>query len=320
MKKFIITIILLAACSVHAQTDEKENLKQINQSVISSYKNQKFDEALEFAQQAVELSVKIYGAESRETAAAYTNLAAICQQKRKLKESIENTQKAIDVYRKIPNFRGQELIESYEALAYSQFLSGRETESQANYSNALEASEKMFGKDSKEGFLPSLNLANIYARDRNFEKADEYYLKTFALAIKNFGKEAREIEQIGDSRTCLFAGQKLGKEEKIFNEAKDKLFGNIPGQSEIINGKAISLPKPPYPEEARKQRLSGTVAVKVTIDEQGNVLEVKSICRNDVLGIVSEDAAKGAKFVPATKDGKPTKITGIIIYNFLPPR
>ncbi len=68
MKKLLITIILLTICSTHAQTDEKETLKQLNQKVITSYRNQKFDEALKLAQQAVDLSLKIYGAEQPETA------------------------------------------------------------------------------------------------------------------------------------------------------------------------------------------------------------------------------------------------------------
>lgn len=320
MKKIVVTIILLAACSVHAQTDEKETLKQINQNVVSYYKDQKFDEALKLAQQALDLSVKIYGTESRETAVAYTNLGAIYQQKNKLKDSIENLQKAVDIYQKIPNYRGAELISIYQTLAYSQFLNGKETESQTSYLNALEMSERLFGKESKENFTPSLNLANTYARRKNFEKADEFYLKAYALAIKNFGREAKQIEQIRDSRTCLLAGQKPGDEKtKNFDEAKDKLFGKTAGQSEVINGKALSLPKPSYPAEAREKRLSGTVPVKVTIDEQGNVIETKSICRDDVLGKVSEESAKGAKFVPTIKDGKPAKVTGIIIYNFIAP-
>jgi TonB family protein len=33
MKKLVITIMLLTVCSIQAQTDEKENLEQINQKV-----------------------------------------------------------------------------------------------------------------------------------------------------------------------------------------------------------------------------------------------------------------------------------------------
>ena len=39
----------------------------------------------------------------------------------------------------------------------------------------------------------------------------------------------------------------------------------------ILNGKAIKLPKPAYPAEAKAARAGGTVRIKVTIDEDGNV-------------------------------------------------
>ncbi len=102
MKKIVITIIFLAACSVHAQTDEKETLKQISQNVVSSYKDQKFDEALKLAQQALDLSVKIYGTESRETAVAYTNLGAIYQQKNKLKIQLKISKGRLKFIKRIP--------------------------------------------------------------------------------------------------------------------------------------------------------------------------------------------------------------------------
>lgn len=320
MKKLIFIIVLSTVCFAQAQTDDNETLKQINQNVVSSYKNQKFDEALKFAQQAVDLSVKIYGVENREIAVAYANLGAIYQKKRKFKESIEFLEKAIDVYQKTPNFKGVGLIEAYETLAYSQFLSGKETESQTSYTKAVEVSERIFGKESKESFPPILSLANAYARDRNFEKADEYYLKSYASAIKNFGKEAKEIELIENSRTCLLIMQKVpGEKEKIFDEAKNKLFGVDVVRTGVVNGKAISLPKPQYPAEAREKRLSGTASIRVTINEQGNVIETKSICRNDVLERAAEASAKEAKFAPTLIDGKPVKVTGIIVYNFIAP-
>ena len=39
----------------------------------------------------------------------------------------------------------------------------------------------------------------------------------------------------------------------------------------VLNGKAISLPKPAYPPIARQAHAAGTVVVQVTIDENGNV-------------------------------------------------
>lgn len=322
MKILVFLVILATVFSARAQTidAERETLIKLNETVVSLYRGQKFDEALKAARQAVDLSVKIYGGDRIQTAIAYTNLGAIYREKRKFDESIENLQKAADIYRKIPNLKSAQTITAFETLAYSQFLDGRKPEAEASYLKAVEIAESSFGEQSRESFSPLLSSANFYARDGKFEKADDFYLKAYAAAIKNFGKKGKETEQIGDSRVCLFGGQKIGDDkEKAFSAARDKLFGvDAAEKSGIINGKALSLPRPPYPAEAREKRLGGAASVKVTIDEQGNVVEVKSICRSDVLGKAAEEAARGAKFSPTIKDGKPVKVTGIIVYNFVP--
>ncbi len=40
----------------------------------------------------------------------------------------------------------------------------------------------------------------------------------------------------------------------------------------VVNGKAITLAKPAYPAAARAVGAQGAVNVKVTIDEEGNVI------------------------------------------------
>ncbi len=319
MKKLLITIILLTLCSVHAQTDEKETLKQLNQKVIASYRNQKFDEALKLAQQAVDSSLRIYGAEQPETAETYRNLGVMYQETKKYKQSTENLQKAVNIYQKMFDSKYEELVLAYQILAYSQFLDNKKEESEANYLKAVEASENKFGKESKESFLATLNLANIYARLKNFEKANEFYLKSYALAIKKFGRESNEFEQVEDSRSCLVSAPRTNSEsERVFNEARKKILGENDEQgSRILNGKAKSLPLTPYPFEAKSRRISGMVSVRVKIDEQGNVIEARTVCGHPILGRASEQAARGAKFAPTLKDGKPVKTSGIIVYNFV---
>ena len=216
--------------------------------------------------------------------------------------------------------KSRELVTAYEALAVSQTLDGSRKEAEPNYLKAIETAESKFGKESKESFSPSLNLANFYARDKKFEKADEFYLKSYAVAIKNYEKEGREIEQIDDSRSCLVVGRGAGAESyKAFREAREKLFGKRAlEEAGVLNGKAKSLPKPPYPSEAREKRLGGSISIRVKIDEQGNVTEARTICGNPILAKGSEDSARGAKFEPTLIDGKPVKVSGIIVYNFVP--
>src|SRR5215813_8850527 len=44
----------------------------------------------------------------------------------------------------------------------------------------------------------------------------------------------------------------------------------------VLNGKAISLPKPQYPAEAKTAGVGGVVRVEVLIDENGNVESAKA--------------------------------------------
>jgi protein TonB len=85
----------------------------------------------------------------------------------------------------------------------------------------------------------------------------------------------------------------------------------------VLNGKAISLPKPAYPPIARQAHASGTVVVQVTIDENGNVISATPVSGHPLLRAVSAAAARGARFSPTKLSGQPVKVTGVITYNFV---
>lgn len=85
----------------------------------------------------------------------------------------------------------------------------------------------------------------------------------------------------------------------------------------VLNGKAISLPRPEYPAEARAAKASGTVVVQVTIDEYGNVISAKAISGHPLLQQASVSAASQAKFSPTYLMGESVKVTGVITYNFV---
>ena len=85
----------------------------------------------------------------------------------------------------------------------------------------------------------------------------------------------------------------------------------------VLNGKAISLPKPAYPPIARAAHASGTVVVQVTIDENGNVISAHAVSGHPLLQAVAVGAARQAKFSPTKLSGQPVKVTGVIQYNFV---
>ena len=86
----------------------------------------------------------------------------------------------------------------------------------------------------------------------------------------------------------------------------------------VLNGKAISLPKPAYPAIAKAARASGTVSVQVTIDEAGRVISARAVGGHPLLQAAAVQAANGARFSPTLLSGQPVKVTGVINYNFVP--
>jgi TonB family protein len=85
----------------------------------------------------------------------------------------------------------------------------------------------------------------------------------------------------------------------------------------VLNGKAISLPKPAYPAIARAARASGTVTVQVTVDESGKVISARAVSGHPLLQQSAVQAAYGARFSPTQLSGQPVKVTGVVTYNFV---
>jgi TonB family protein len=106
----------------------------------------------------------------------------------------------------------------------------------------------------------------------------------------------------------------------------------------VLNGKAVSLPKPEFPAEAKSAHVSGVVRVQITINEAGVVESAKAVtddeeCDQDetrsgsdrcrgliLLRDSAERAAIQARFSPTLLSGNPVKVNGLIAYNFVADR
>ena len=86
----------------------------------------------------------------------------------------------------------------------------------------------------------------------------------------------------------------------------------------VVNGKATNLVKPPYPAAARAVRAAGAVNVQVTIDENGNVISASAVSGHPLLRAAAVQAARSSKFSPTMLSGQAVKVTGVIVYNFVP--
>jgi VWFA-related protein/TonB family protein len=87
----------------------------------------------------------------------------------------------------------------------------------------------------------------------------------------------------------------------------------------VLNGKALSLPKPLYPPTAKNSGVTGTVIIEVLIDEGGKVISARAISGPQMLQAVAVQAARQAKFSPTKLSGEPVQVLGTITYSFVRP-
>jgi protein TonB len=84
----------------------------------------------------------------------------------------------------------------------------------------------------------------------------------------------------------------------------------------VVNGIAISLPKPSYPQIAKTAGIKGQVTVQVLIDETGKVISATVLNGHPLLRNAAQQAALQARFNPTRLSEVPVKVNGIINYNF----
>lgn len=84
----------------------------------------------------------------------------------------------------------------------------------------------------------------------------------------------------------------------------------------VLNGTAINLPPPAYPDAAKRMRTAGTVVVEVVLDETGKVVSAIATTGPQILRDAAVQAALKARFSPTKLSGQPVKVSGVINYKF----
>lgn len=123
-----------------------------------------------------------------------------------------------------------------------------------------------------------------------------------------------ELETVKSEPVSEHCGCASGESDSV-TPASDSSKAPIHGG--VLNGKAISLPKPPYPAIARAARATGTVSVQVVVDERGCIKSARAVSGHPLLQMAAVQAAWKACFSPTRLQGQPVKVSGVITYNFV---
>jgi TonB family protein len=202
--------------------------------------------------------------------------------------------------------------EAHYYLGNSYFRMYRDSDAVKAYKQAIEL--------SPNHLLAYNNLGTAYHRLGDFKQALTSYEKAlqikpdYAEAIFGLGVVYLELK---DRDAALKQHERLAA---IDPKRADKLYDYINSKISlpVLNGKALSIPKPSYPSIARSAHASGVVVVWVSVDETGKVISASAVTGDRLLRSAAVDAAKLARFAPVMLNGQPVKITGLITYNFVP--
>lgn len=96
------------------------------------------------------------------------------------------------------------------------------------------------------------------------------------------------------------AGSKMGSLVKVDGNLPDPAMPTALRVT-TFSDSGVVIPKASYPDEAKRAGVSGTVAVKVTLDPQGNVIEARAISGPAMLRASAEEAALKARLLPGSK-------------------
>ena len=136
-------------------------------------------------------------------------------------------------------------------------------------------------------------------------------LFSITIAQRDRGRTTVEIDRGTPEERA-----KLAEECATPDRAKPEVEAGKNGKP-VLCGKAISLPKPANPPEAKAQKISGTVAVDIVIDEKGRVIWAQAVDGHPLLRQASVKAACQSLHSPIKISGRAVKAAGVISYNFV---
>lgn len=174
------------------------------------------------------------------------------------------------------------------------------------------------------------NLAEILFAKGKRKEAVSTYERYVGIAEQAFGENSPSLTEPLNHYVCLltFSGQtfealeiqkRLYKIENGFDydESSTKVDKARLAGGGLMLGKLIGSPAPIYPAEAKSARITGSVVMKITVDETGKVIAVNTLCGHPLLAKGAEESIRRARYKPTLIGGKPVTVTGVARYNFV---
>jgi TonB family protein len=305
--------------AAQASSPELDESMKLSAEVVRLHNAGKYTEALPLAKRALQLREKALAPGHPLIVDALSNLAELYAARQDYGTARDYYQRVLAIYEQSPPQNRAAVGHVLDNAGYFSYLNLDFDKAEKYFQRALALREELTGAGSLETARAVFNLAEFYRLRGEYSKAEPLYQRSIEVKGNAVGVESKEVVKALERYSCVYYARgelkKWDEVEKQFSFLRPK---NPDARPEILNGRALSLPKPAYPNAAKERGLSGMVVIKVWIDEQGKVVSAEDMCgAHPLLVGPSVRAASGARFTPTLLSGKPVRVTGAITYRFV---
>lgn len=316
---FLINILFLQT------PEESPELKQatdLTQFAVSLFNEKKYDEALSLVKKGLEIRERLLPRSDMRISISLIYLGDLYIAKRDYSAAKKVLERLLEIQAERSGPEDVSLAPTLDRLGVIYDREGESRKAEELYTRALASREKAYGAENVRVAESLLALAQFYRSERDSERSASYYVRSLKIYGKLLGVASGEFERASDGYSCLAHESRRPELLEELNWIRKLLApsptSGVVNESRVLNGMAISLPKPAYPDAARDRRLSGFVIVKVLIDESGKVVKAQDMCGGPpYLTESAIKAAMKARFTPTKLSGMPVKVNGVIQYNFV---
>lgn len=149
-----------------------------------------FDEADVSAKRVVEMSIKVFGPQSRETAKALNNLAIVQHNNKQYSAAIQNFRSAIEILENVYDRLNGELVNPLKGLGAAQLSAGRPDQAVRSFGRATHITHVNEGPHNIEQVEILEALAEANVRLGEVEEARDTLDRIHAINVRHFSGDA----------------------------------------------------------------------------------------------------------------------------------
>ncbi|HWR32032.1 MAG TPA: tetratricopeptide repeat protein, partial [Chitinophagaceae bacterium] len=182
MKYLVFFLLVFSTSSVKSQT-----LKEVNDSLLHYYLNNKFEQAIPFAEKAVVMVKEKYGTEN----AIYTKylrlLSGMYMTNWQFLKAEDLLLEMNDINKKIAGENSKEYIDGIGVLAIVYNTKGEDDKAVPLLAEAMEYYKRTAGESDPEYATASNRLAKVYESLGRYDKAVPIFLQSMEILVKTKG-------------------------------------------------------------------------------------------------------------------------------------